>query len=263
MPVVSIGLSPGKGRRSLCLSLSWIVGRVDIGDARRPNPVDLKVESPREHGQVLVHRMPVGHHLVVGRDLQPVGIRPGFGRVALHDRHLGAGHQALERSAYAEAVSHLTTALDLLTTLPEMRERSQQELDVLMILGMAWHATKGSGAPEMESLYTRARELYERVGEPPQLFGVLRGLWSVHSGRGESQAMQALGEQLLSLAQRLEDPDLLLEAHHSLCGPACSLAASLLPPKHTWNRADGSMIRNGTAPMPRSTADMTLECVAT
>ena len=30
-----------------------------------------------------------------------------------------AGHQAVERSAYAEAVSHLTTALDLLTTLPE------------------------------------------------------------------------------------------------------------------------------------------------
>ena len=30
-----------------------------------------------------------------------------------------AGQQAVERSAYAEAVSHLTTALDLLTALPE------------------------------------------------------------------------------------------------------------------------------------------------
>ena len=39
-----------------------------------------------------------------------------------------AGQQAVERSAYAEAVSTLTTALDLLTTLPESRERSQQEL---------------------------------------------------------------------------------------------------------------------------------------
>ena len=28
--------------------------------------------------------------------------------------------------------------------------------------------------------------------------------------------MRALGEQLLSLAQRLHDPDLLLEAHHAL-----------------------------------------------
>ena len=58
-----------------------------------------------------------------------------------------AGQQAVERSAYAEAVSHLTTALDLLTTLPETRERSQQELAVQMTLGMALRATKGAGGP--------------------------------------------------------------------------------------------------------------------
>src|SRR5438093_6479486 len=60
-----------------------------------------------------------------------------------------AGHQAVERSAYAEAVSHLTTALDLLATLPETRERSQQELVVQMTLGMALRATKGQVAAEV------------------------------------------------------------------------------------------------------------------
>ena len=127
-----------------------------------------------------------------------------------------AGQQAVERSAYAEAVSHLTTALDLLTTLPESRERSQQELVVQMTLGTALRATKGQAAPEVERLYTRARELCEQVGEPPQLFRVLWGLWMVYSARGEYQKQRALGEQLLSLAQRLQDPDLLLEAHHAL-----------------------------------------------
>jgi predicted ATPase len=58
-----------------------------------------------------------------------------------------AGHQAVERSAYAEAVSHLTTALDLLAALPETRERSQQELVVQMTLHMALMATKGPAAP--------------------------------------------------------------------------------------------------------------------
>jgi len=77
-----------------------------------------------------------------------------------------AGHQAVERSAYAEAISHLTAALDLLTTLPESRERSQQELVVQMTLGIALGATKGQTAPEVERLYTRARELCEQVGEP-------------------------------------------------------------------------------------------------
>jgi predicted ATPase len=113
-------------------------------------------------------------------------------------------------------VSHLSTALDLLTTLPETRERSQQELVVQMTLGIALGATKGQTAPEVERLYTRARELCERVGEPRQLFRVLWGLWHVDNGRGEYQTTQALGEQLLSLAQRLQDSDLLLEAHHAL-----------------------------------------------
>jgi class 3 adenylate cyclase len=127
-----------------------------------------------------------------------------------------AGQQAVERSAYAEAVSHLTTALDLLTALPESRARSQQELAVQMTLGPALRATKGGSAPEGERLNTRARELCEQVGEPPQLFRVLWGFWLMYNARGDHQTMRALGEQLLSLAQRLEDPDLLLEAHHAL-----------------------------------------------
>ncbi len=127
-----------------------------------------------------------------------------------------AGQQAVERSAYAEAVSHLTAALDLLATMPESRARSQQELVVQMTLGIALTATKGTAAPEVEQLYTRAREVCERVGEPPQLFRVLWGLWTVYGTRGENQTQRALGEELLSLAQRLQDPDLLLEAHHAL-----------------------------------------------
>jgi predicted ATPase/class 3 adenylate cyclase len=127
-----------------------------------------------------------------------------------------AGHQAVERSAYAEAVSHLTTALDLLAALPETRERRQQELGVQMTLGTALRVIKGQAAPEVERLYTRARELCERVGEPLQLFRVLEGLWHAHGSRGDYQTRRALGEELLSLAQRLQDPDLLLEAHHAL-----------------------------------------------
>jgi predicted ATPase/DNA-binding winged helix-turn-helix (wHTH) protein/class 3 adenylate cyclase len=127
-----------------------------------------------------------------------------------------AGRQAVERSAYAEAVSHLTAALDLLTALPETRERAQLELGVQMTLGIALRATKGQTAPEVERLYTRARQLCERVGEPSQLFRVLWGFCHVHTLRGAYQTRRALAEQLLGLAQRLQDPDLSLEAHHTL-----------------------------------------------
>jgi predicted ATPase len=127
-----------------------------------------------------------------------------------------AGQQAVERSAYTEASSSLTAALDLLTTLPETRERSQQELGVQMTLGTVLRNTRGQAAPEVERLYTRTRVLCERVGELPQLFRVLWGLWGGHTQRGEYQIARELGEQLLSLAQRLQEPDLLLEAHHAL-----------------------------------------------
>src|SRR5207245_3490682 len=40
-----------------------------------------------------------------------------------------AGERAIQRSANAEAISHLTTALALLQTLPDAPERTQQELD--------------------------------------------------------------------------------------------------------------------------------------
>ncbi|MGH8058436.1 MAG: AAA family ATPase, partial [Candidatus Entotheonellia bacterium] len=127
-----------------------------------------------------------------------------------------AGQQAVERSAYTEAVSHLTTALDLLTTLPETRERNRQELAVQMTLGMALGAPTGQASPEVERLYSRARELCEQVGDPPQLFRVLWGLWRTYNQRGEYQTMRALGEQLFDLAQRLQHTDLLLEAHHAV-----------------------------------------------
>ncbi len=127
-----------------------------------------------------------------------------------------AGQRASERSAYVDAIAHLTQGLALLEPLPDTPERAQQELAVQMTLGPVLMAIKGGGAPEVERVYTRARELCERVGEPAELFRVLWGVWFVYNHRGEHQRARELGEELLSLAQRIQDPDLLLEAHHAL-----------------------------------------------
>jgi class 3 adenylate cyclase/predicted ATPase len=127
-----------------------------------------------------------------------------------------AGQQAVQHSAYAEAISHLTTALDLLQTLPDSLARTQQELTLQIALGAPLQVTKGPATPEVERVYTRARELCRQVGETPQLFPVLRGLLLISIVRAEAWTGRELGEQLLSLAQRTQDPALLLEAHHSL-----------------------------------------------
>ncbi|HEV8714497.1 MAG TPA: hypothetical protein VGX03_16930, partial [Candidatus Binatia bacterium] len=59
-----------------------------------------------------------------------------------------------------------------------------------------------------------ARELCQQVGEaPPQLFSVLWGLYTFYFSQAELQTAHELGGQCLSLAQSVQDPVLLLEAH--------------------------------------------------
>jgi tetratricopeptide (TPR) repeat protein len=127
-----------------------------------------------------------------------------------------AGQRALQGSAHAEAVAHLTQGLAMLTTLPETPARLQQELDLQVALGPALRATKGSAAPEVERPYTRARELCAQLDDTPQLFPVLRGLMQYYLNRGDLQTAFQLGEQLLRLAHAQPDPAHLLLAHYQL-----------------------------------------------
>jgi predicted ATPase/class 3 adenylate cyclase len=141
--------------------------------------------------------------------------RSGNTKKAVEYLHL-TGQQAVQRSANVEAITHLTTALELLATFPDSRKRAQQELLLHLTLGAPLQATKGFSSPEVKATYTRARELCQQVGETRQLFPVLFGLRTVHQVRGECLAARELGEQLLDLAQREHDPALLVEAYWAL-----------------------------------------------
>jgi predicted ATPase len=127
-----------------------------------------------------------------------------------------AGEQAGQRSAHHEALQHLTQGLTLLATLPETPARAQQELDLQIALGLAWSATKGFAAPEVEQTYARARVLCAQVGETPQLFTTLWGLCRYYHGRGAFATARELGEQLWRVAERAADPTPRLDAHDTL-----------------------------------------------
>jgi predicted ATPase len=98
-----------------------------------------------------------------------------------------AGQRAIERSANVEALVHLTKGLELLRTLPDTLERFEQELTLQLALGTTLLVLKGHTAPELERLYTRARELGQQVGDGQQLFRALLGLRSVYNHRTESR----------------------------------------------------------------------------
>jgi predicted ATPase len=139
-------------------------------------------------------------------------------RKAIHYLHQ-AGENAVRRSANQEAINLLTKGLELLKTLPDTPECAQQELGLQITLGPALIATKGWAAPEVERAYTRAQELCQQLGETPQLFTVLAVLRAFYSRRAETQTALQLGEYLLQMAQNVQDPDLLLEAHYALGVP--------------------------------------------
>src|SRR4029450_2912432 len=83
------------------------------------------------------------------------------------------GENALRRSAYQEAITHLTTGLEVLATLPETPTRAQQELDLQIALGPAFVVTRGSASPAVEQVYARAQKLWLPGRETPQRLSVL------------------------------------------------------------------------------------------
>jgi tetratricopeptide (TPR) repeat protein len=129
---------------------------------------------------------------------------------------LRAGQQASDRSAYLEAVSHVTTGIELLTTLPETPEHTRQALTLYIVLGAALQVTKGVAAPEVEHAYTQARALCQQVGKSLELGSVLFGLWRFYHVRLQLHTARELGETLLRLAQHAHDPALTVIVHDAL-----------------------------------------------
>jgi predicted ATPase/DNA-binding winged helix-turn-helix (wHTH) protein len=184
--------------------------------------------------QVLYDRVPVARRLRLHRQIG-ARLETGYGaqagtqaaELAMHfDRGRDmlravtylqqAATNALRRWAYAEAIGHLRRGLAVLPTLPDTRQRRQQELAFHLTLGQVYIATKGLAAPEVGEAYAQAQALCAQVGEVPQQLSVLRGLRRFHLARGEFQRAQTLSVQCLSVAERLADPALLAEAHAAL-----------------------------------------------
>ena len=147
-----------------------------------------------------------------------------------------AAHRALERSANVEGVRHIMQGLAALETLstdintPEQQITvEQRELEFQTTLGTALIATKGYASPEVETAYTRARELLEILEKREKdesdvlldrvkdlRFPVLFGLWISQLVRGRLLSARELGEACLAIAKQAEDLAFEVEAHRAL-----------------------------------------------
>ena len=125
---------------------------------------------------------------------------------------LKAGLRSRERSAEVEAISHLTKGLTLVGALAESPERDAKELQFLSALAPCHIAVRGYAAPQVGPILERARELCERAGQAPQLFGTMLGTWEWRLVRGDIRQCVDLADEGMRLADRLADPGILMEA---------------------------------------------------
>ena len=149
-------------------------------------------------------------------ETQPELLAHHFTEAGLTEQAVGywlkAGLRSRERAADREAIGHLTKGLALLETLEETREHDEQKLKILTTLGPAYIAVRGYAAPEVGPILLRARELCQRIGDEPQLFGIMLGRWEWHLVRGDLRPCVGLAADGMALAERLDDPGMLMEA---------------------------------------------------
>jgi class 3 adenylate cyclase/predicted ATPase len=127
-----------------------------------------------------------------------------------------AGQQAMQRSAHAAAISYFNAAIDLLQKAPGNTEGIQRELALHFAVIPALIPVKGWGAREVELASARAREICDRLDNPPELFSALFGVWVVHFIRAELRTSIDLAQQLLQRAESSHNPASLLFAHHAM-----------------------------------------------
>jgi predicted ATPase len=96
-----------------------------------------------------------------------------------------AVRKAASRSAHAEAIGHVGSALAVLTRMPKSQDQCRIELRLQLLLAARLIATRGYGAERVERAYARAMELARLLGDEGAVMRVLLGLEGYHFMRAD------------------------------------------------------------------------------
>ena len=166
----------------------------------------LRSSRQQLHAQIAEALEAYSHEIM---ENQPELLAHHYGKAALVEKAVAfwgkAGRRSAARSAMAEAAAQFQKGLDQLALLPDNRERQRQELEFLSALGAVLNAVKGHSAPETGRAYTRARELWKRLGSPSEFLQVPHGLSRYHAFRGELDLALSLDEDVLRLSHQRSD----------------------------------------------------------
>ncbi len=149
-------------------------------------------------------------------DAQPEILAHHFSEAGLTDSAvrywLQAGRKAAARSANLEAAAHLQNGLRSVQNLQEGPDRDQAELGILMALGPCFIAIQGPAGPDASRVFTRAREICERLGDVPEYLQVMFWITTASVMRGQLTVARESIEALLQAANARGDRPALLNA---------------------------------------------------
>ena len=121
----------------------------------------------------------------------------------------------MARSAFEEAIRHLSQGVSLLAAQPGGGEDAR-ELPLQFALAGAVVAARGYAHPEVEATYERALVLCEAVGDAVGLGWSLAGLAMFAQQSGQAERAAALATRVLGIAEDVSDADLALRGHLDL-----------------------------------------------
>jgi len=125
---------------------------------------------------------------------------------------LQASKKAAMRSANLEAIAHAQRGIEALRHLPDGARKDRLELDFQLALGPCLIATQGPASNKAMPTFARARELCERLGDPPEHLQVMFWLATASVIRGELPVADEMVAALLQLAEARGDRPALLNA---------------------------------------------------
>jgi class 3 adenylate cyclase/predicted ATPase len=123
---------------------------------------------------------------------------------------LQASKKAAMRSANLEAIAHAQGGIEASGHLADGARKDRLELDFHLALGPCLIATQGPASDKAVATFARARELCERLGDPPEQLQVMFWLTTASVIRGELPQAEETIAALLHLAEaRDARPELL------------------------------------------------------
>jgi hypothetical protein len=98
--------------------------------------------------------------------------------------------------------------------LPDPADQARRQLDFLLKLGPALMVVRGMQSAEVEDTYRRAADLGIGLGDDAATFKAKWGLWLNATIKRKTALGRERARELVTLAQRSSDGELLLEAYH-------------------------------------------------